>query len=64
MDSHLWISHPGAMDRSLEGSMSRHPAGKALVPCPACDGHGRLIRSQAAALVAQLMGRQAPAPVR
>lgn len=45
------------MNRDLEGSMSRHPAGKGLVPCPACDGRGKLPRRAATALISQLVGR-------
>lgn len=51
------------MDRSLEGAMRRHPAGKALVPCPACDGRGKVGKALATSLVSLLVGRiPHPAP--
>lgn len=47
----------------VDEAMKRHPAGKALVPCPACDGKGRLTKALASSLVAALVGRMTPGPV-
>ena len=52
---------PQSPPDELQAAMDRHPAGRALLPCPACDGHGRVRPVIHERIIAALSGRVLPA---